>query len=209
MSEQLEWISPAKAAKMLKHDTQNNTADFSFATLPNLERKDATAVLARAKLQPRRPGPGDQWPAPFWPVTSAADRMIFAPNAAVKDMCVETVLADYDAHVLKYQSVLAVVLTMQFGHDWQVVDMLSLTTMFLTQNFALKRQLTSLLVVHNPAVALSAQPPHAHCVVLARKHRAAGWSEVHQDLVAKDAGSRLASEWLDFREKWAPSYRYL
>ena len=65
-------------------------------------------------------------------------------------------------------------------------------------------RLTSLTVVHMPGDELSARRPHAHCVVLARVHRASGWGELHRDLVANDAQAAFDSEWSAFRDEWAP-----
>lgn len=203
-----EWISPAKASKMLQHATEHNTPDFGFATLLNSDGQSGlVSKLARAKLQPRRPEQCDDQPAPFWPITAVADRMSFAPRAAIKRMNPEAVLADYEAQIVRYQKVLAVVLTLQFTHDWQSADILSLAHQFTTERIALARQLTSLVVVHAPAQALSAQPPHAHCLILARKQRATGWCEIHPDLVCKNAALIFRLEWENFREKWVPLYQ--
>ncbi|MGJ3628154.1 hypothetical protein AB5I41_16480 [Sphingomonas sp. MMS24-JH45] len=114
----------------------------------------------------------------LWPITCTTSRLVPRPASRSSRMRWRAcfVKAD-DARVKPYQKLLAMVLTMRFDHGWQATDILSMVGMYALQHLALERRLTSLTVVHMPGEELSARRPHAHCVVLARVHRASGWGE--------------------------------
>lgn len=204
----LPWISPAQADDMLFDDPLGSPPNFGFALLrPKAKGKRNTTVdLARAKLQPSRPDDAAWGPDGLWPITCTTSRLVLAPGVAIEPDALEGVFEGYDARIKPHQKLLAVVLTMRFDHGWQAADILSLVGTYALQHLALERRLTSLTVVHMPGDELSARRPHAHCVVLARVHRASGWGELHRDLVANDAQAAFDSEWSAFREEWAPHF---
>ena len=204
----LPWISPAAADDMLFDDPLGSSPDFGFALMrPKAKRKrNTTADLARAKLQPSKPDDAAWGPDGLWPITCTTSRLVPAPGVAIEPDALEVVFAGYDARVKPHQKLLAVVLTMRFGHDWQPADILSMVGAYALRHLALKRRLTSLTVVHMPGDELSARRPHAHCVALARVHRASGWGELHRDLVVKDAQVNFQAEWETFRDEWAPRF---
>lgn len=208
MSE-MPWISPARVSKMLVHDKTVHASQFGYATLRNnAKRADVTtSTLARAKLQPQEPTAFHNQPAGLWPVTASAERLVLAPGVSYKPSAFEAVFGDYDARVTAKQDLLAVVLTMHFPHCWTQGDILSLVSSYCLEMLALKRQLTTLVSLHNPADGLSARPPHAHCVVLSRKHRASGWAEVDADLRAGDAAQKFEHEWASYKLTLAPRFR--
>jgi hypothetical protein len=204
----LPWISPAAADDMLFDDPLGSTPAFGFALMrpKSKGRQNTTADLARAKLQPSKPDDAAWGPDRLWPITCTTSRLVPAPRVAIEPDALEAVFAGYDARIKPHQKLLAVVLTMRFGHDWQAGDILSLVGAYALRHLALERRLTSCVVVHMPGDELSARRPHAHCVVLARVHRASGWGELHRDLVAKDAQTTFQAEWEAFRDEWAPRF---
>lgn len=205
----LPWISPADADDMVFDDPMGSPPDFGFALLRAAAKgkRNATAHLARAKLQPSKPDDAAWGSDGFWPITCTTSRLVPAPGVAIEPDALETVFAGYDARVKPHQKLLATVLTMRFDHGWQPADILSIVGAYALRHLALERRLTSLTVVHMPGDELSARRPHAHCVALARVHRASGWGELHRDLVAKDAQMTFQTEWEAFRDEWEPHFR--
>lgn len=203
------WISPARVSKMLVHDKSVNSSDFGYATFWNDDKRPdhKTAMLARAKLQPQEPTAIPDLPPGLWPVTAAAEKLVTAPRVPYKSSAFESVFEDYDKRVTEKQDLLAVVLTMHFSHSWSPTDILGLVFMYCQEHLALKRQLTSLISVHNPADGLSSRPPHAHCVVLIRRHRPSGWAEINPAFRISDAPRQFESEWAQFRETWGPRFQ--
>lgn len=204
----LPWISPADADDMLFDDPLGSSRDFGFALMrPTAKgKRNTTADLARAKLQPSKPDDAAWAPDRLWPITCTTSRLVLASGVAIEPDALEGVFEGYDARIKPHQKLLAVVLTMRFDHGWQSADILSMVGMYALQHLALERRLTSLTVVHMPGDELSARRPHAHCLVLARVHRASGWGELHRDLVAKDAQANFEAEWEAFRDEWAPRF---
>ena len=204
----LPWISPAQADDMLFDDPLGSTPGFGFALLrPKAKgKRNTTADLARAKLQPSRPNDAAWGPDELWPITCTTSRLVPAPGVALEPDALEGVFEGYDARIKPHQKLLATVLTMRFDHGWQAADILSMVGAYALRHLALERRLTSLTVVHMPGDELSARRPHAHCVVLARVHRASGWGELQRDLVAKDAQAAFEAEWKAFRDEWTPRF---
>ncbi|WP_066781031.1 hypothetical protein [Sphingomonas sp. CCH5-D11] len=209
MGAPLPWISPAAVDTMLYDDPLGSMPDFGLALLrPKAKgKRNVTADLARAKLQPSRPADAAWRPDGLWPITCTTSRVVPAPGVALEPDALEQIFHSYDAKIKPHQKLLAVVLTMRFAHDWQAADILSLVGAYALQHLALERRLTSMTVVHSPGDELSARRPHAHCIVLARVHRASGWAELHRDLTAKDAQARFQQEWQAFHDTWAPRFR--
>lgn len=205
MSE-LPWISPARVSKMLVHDKSVNSSRFGFATYHNnASRSDnKVSTLARAKLQPQKPTTDRDHPAGYWPVTAAAERLVLARGVPGKPDAFEKIFEDYDAHVKPKQDLLAAVLTMHFQHGNTLGDILSLVANYCWEMLAIKRQLTSLIALHNPADGLSDRLPHAHCIVLSRRHRVSGWAEIEADLHASNAARIFEDEWASYQEVWGP-----
>ncbi|RDE06406.1 hypothetical protein [Sphingomonas aracearum] len=205
----LPWISPSAVDAMLYNEPMAGSPDFGFSLMrPRAKgHKNTTADLARAKLQPSKPGDAAWGPDGLWPITCATSRLVTAAGVALEPDALETVFEGYDARVKAHQKLLAVVLTMSFDHGWQASDILSMAGAYALEHLALERRLTSLTVVHMPADELSARRPHAHCVVLARAHRASGWGELHRDLTGKDAPTIFQAEWQAFRDAWAPRFK--
>lgn len=203
------WSSPARVSKMLVHDKSMISPDFGYACFRHQAKRpdNSTSTLARAKLQPQEPAEIHAQPAGLWPVTAAAERLVLAPGISFRPSAFEAVFADYDAHVLAKQELLAVVLTMHFPHWWTLSDILALVSSYSLEMLALRRQLTSLIVVHNPADGLSARRPHAHCIVLSRKHRQSGWGNVDPDLAADNAARMFECEWATHQLNWGPRFR--
>lgn len=205
-----EWISPAAASAMLTNVPLEAAKDFGFAVLApgSSEKRVLTADLVRAKLQPREPTAAELTTnGPLWPITAATSRLTVAPGVGGDPNALEAIFEDYDAKVRSHQKMLAVVLTMHFDHDWPVTDILPLVGAYALDRLALARRLTSLTVVHRPGDELSSRRPHAHCVVLARSHRASGWGEIQSDIAAKDAAGRFHADWAAFRDQAAPRFR--
>ena len=209
MVKQPAWISPAKADAMLFNDPHGSLPDFGFALMRPRSRgkTNSTADLARAKLQPSEPAAAAWRDDGQWPITATASRIVLAPGVALAPSALETIFTGYDARIKAHQRLLAVVLTMRFDHDWQAADILSVVGAYALDKLALARRLTSLVVVHMPADEISPRRPHAHCVTLARVHRASGWGEQHADL-HEDAQEDFQEEWEAFRDEWAPRFRY-
>lgn len=188
---------------------QGPDPDFGFALLrPRAkDRSNLTADLARAKLQPRQPTAAEQRSDGLWPITACSSRIVTAPRTSVEPDALEAIFHGYDSKIRPHQKLLAVVLTMKFSHDWQSGDILSIVGAYALEKLALGRSLTSMAVVHMPGEELSGRRPHAHCVVLARVHRASGWCELHRDLVSKNAQTLFRDEWRAFEAEWAPRFR--
>ena len=209
MSKPLPWISPSDADDMLYDDPMGSLPDFGFALLRKTAKgkENRVADLVRAKLQPSKPADTDWLADGLWPITCASHRVFTAPGVAVEPGALESIFHDYDAKAKAHQKLLAVVLTYRFPHSWQPADILSLVGMYVLEQLALKRRLTSMTVVHMPGDELSARRPHAHVVCLSRVHRSSGWGEVHPDLIAKTAQTRFQQEWEQFYDVWVPRYR--
>jgi hypothetical protein len=204
----LPWISPAAADDMLFDDPLGSSPEFGFALMrPKAKgKRNTTADLARAKLQPSKPEYAAWGSDGLWPITCTTSRLVLAPGVAIEPDALEAVFEGYDARIKPHQKLLATVLTMRFDHGWQAADILSLVGAYALRHLALERRLTSLTVVHMPGDELSARRPHAHCVTLARVHRASGWGELHRDLVVKDAQAAFQTEWEAFYDEWAPRF---
>lgn len=204
-----KWISPAEANAMLFDSPMGQEPDFGFALLrPRAkDRTNLVADLARAKLQPRQPTDDEYRSDGLWPITASSSRIVTAPRTSVGPDVLEAMFHDYDAKTRPHQKLLAVVLTMKFSHDWQSADILSMTGAYALEKLSIERRLTSMVVVHTPSEELSRRRPHAHCVVLARVHRASGWGELHHDLVSKKAQELFRDEWQAFQATWAPRFR--
>jgi hypothetical protein len=120
----LPWISPAAADDMLFDDPLGSSPDFGFALMrPKAKgKRNTTADLARAKLQPSKPDDAAWGPDGLWPITCTTSRLVPAPGVAIEPDALEAVFAGYDARVKPHQKLLATVLTMRFGHDRQQLN---------------------------------------------------------------------------------------
>jgi len=118
----LPWISPAAADDMLFDDPLGSTPDFGFALLrPKAKgKRNTTADLVRAKLQPSKPGDPAWGPDGLWPITCTTSRLVPAPRVAIDPDALEGVFEGYDARIKPHQKLLAAVLTMRFDHGWHL-----------------------------------------------------------------------------------------
>ncbi|MEK9209637.1 S8 family serine peptidase [Sphingomonas sp. 2378] len=134
----LPWISPSAVDAMLYNEPMASP-DFGFSLMrPKAKtRKNSTADLARAKLQPSKPGDAAWGPDGLWPITCATSRLVVAPGVALEPDALETVFEGYDTRVKAHQKLLAVVLTMKFDHGWQPSDILSLVGAYALKHLAL------------------------------------------------------------------------
>jgi hypothetical protein len=200
-----KWISPAGAVAMLSHDPAGGSEDFGFSTLQlhgKQQQRRSVSDLVRAKLQPREPTAAEA-DAESLPVTAYDHRLVLAPLVA-DTSDIEQLYAAYDAQVQDRLTTLAIVLTMKFGRDELVHDMMSAAIVFVEMVLARKRRLTSLVVLHMPSDGMSPRPPHIHVVCTSRVHRPAGFAELHpafEDSLA-EIHAEFRDEWRGFKSCW-------
>jgi hypothetical protein len=71
---------------------------------------------------------------------------------------------------------------------------------------ALKRQLPTLVVLHNPAVVASENPIHVHLLISPRRVNGLGFKGFDGDLIHNEAQKLLFDEWRAFKRQWRALY---
>ena len=175
--------------------------DFGFALLERTRGKkvNSLASLIRAKLQPQQPAKQDGL-SDEWPVTAFDQKMVLARKVPLVSS-LRALAEDYDAHVVPFQDLLAMVLTVKFDDmERHPHDAMALAVGYCEKNFA-KFGISSCAIQHNPGAMLSTFRPHIHLVAFARYHSLYGWGVCHESMMDACVSGWLES-WLVFKESW-------
>lgn len=176
-----KWISPSAAMNMVFDDPARvgSDSDFAFAILwasDGKGRDHSVADLARAKLQPCKPGTNAlASQTAGWPTTACDYRLVLARG--VPDISARELTEAYD-RAEGGQNLLAIVQTLRFDADLPRHAMMHAAYMYAAMSLQPKR-LSSIIVQHMPSDARSVRAPHVHVLTLARTHRLSGFGEVH------------------------------
>jgi hypothetical protein len=204
-----DWISPSAAMDMVFHDPAGAGKDAGF-TISLLRRtlkgkRMCVSDLVRAKLQPREPSEAETITSGSggWPVTAYAHQLVLA-RGAPEARSVRALCEQYDEDTGERHRLLAIVMTMRFGHDDLHHDSMAHAVMFAQICLAHNRHVSSLVVQHVPAEGASNALPHCHIVSFARLAFPSGWGGANAIFSGKpeDVQRELEREWTGFSEKW-------
>lgn len=159
-----------------------------------------TAVsFARGKLHPIEPGDG----LGAWSPTAEDFEMVLPAEGDDAYRNAQLTMMKFDAEALPHKQALMAYFTLKFPGDRSLQRGWEMARSFAFRNFALRRQLATLVVQHAPHKMGSANPPHVHLLVLPRKLTALGFG-VFDDHLTSDAGiEQVYREWTAFKRRFS------
>jgi hypothetical protein len=197
-----DWMSPSEAVDMLFLDPDGPMENFSFGILRRELRgkPNDLVAFAQAKLQPVRPTvvPDDA----DWPVTAAAWSLLLAPGVPDEQARPAILFPRYRDELLEREKAMLVTVTLRFPDTGFRHEMMEEARSFAVDRLVRARRLSTLVVLHVPGAAGSANMPHVHLVALAREHHGWGFGPYVRPVTSRGAQTLLFEEWQAHRENW-------
>jgi hypothetical protein len=151
------------------------------------------------KLHPIEPADA----AGSWNPTAEDFEMVLPADGDDAYRNAQLAMMKFDAEALPHKQAVMAYFTLKFPGDRSLQRGWEIARSFAFRNFALRRQLATLVVQHAPHKMGSANPPHVHLLVLPRKLTALGFG-VFDDHLTSDAGiEQVYREWTAFNRRFS------